>query len=603
MIYGNSQVIPAGANDVFTVETWLKLESYGEPNDWMTIASQNQGSTYSSNRFFFGFNRSTKSFHVGTSAAYTDSPNTESVLTLGTWAHVALTMNSNQSNNLKIYVNGTLFFETTLARASTSNVYGFALGTNTTGGYRLDGTLDNFKVWNNVLTRDQILASRYSYGADDVSGSPSLRAFYDFDEGSGSAVNDRSGNGYNLGISNASGAVLDTYVSSNRTKAIAYNNQSATVSHSGGSTTFSNGSTISAVPTTPPQKSNFTFAGWFTAASGGSQITSGSTMPNTRDGTVTLYAQWTDAVAPVITGPASATGATSSISISENTTSVHTFTANESVTWSKSGTDESFFSISAGGVVTITSRNFESPADSGGDNTYVFIVTATDAALNAKNQTVTVTITNVNEAPVITINSSNATHAITQAENSTSVITYTATDVDAGASLSFSLSGTDAADFAINSSSGVLTFVSAPDFEAPADSDVNNQYVVVITVSDGALSDTQTLTVTITNVNENSSIGAPTVSGTVYKGVSTTITVTSDVAGKVRFFLGGKRISNCLARSTTGSPPSFTATCAWKPPVTGSQNLAARITPTDSSFTSATSTSTVVWVNKRANSR
>jgi uncharacterized repeat protein (TIGR02543 family) len=430
-----------------------------------------------------------------------------------------------------------------------------------------------------------------------------LRAFYDFDEGSGSAVNDRSGNGYNLGISNASGAVLDAYVSSNRTKAIAYNNQSATVSHSGGSTTFSNGSTISAVPTTPPQKSNFTFAGWFTAASGGTQITSGSAMPNTREGTVTLYAQWTDAVAPVITGPSSATGATSSISISENTTSVHTFTANESVTWSKSGTDESFFSISAGGVVTITSRNFESPADSGGDNTYVFIVTATDAALNAKNQTVTVTITNVNEAPVITINSSNATHAVTQAENSTSVITYTATDVDAGASLSFSLSGADAADFAINSSSGVLFFARAPDFEAPADSDVNNTYEVIVTVSDGSLNDTQTLTVTITNVNENSSIGAPTVSGTVNKGVSTTITVTSDVAGKVRFFLGGKRISNCLARSTTGSSPSFTATCAWKPPVTGSQNLTARITPTDSSFTSATSPSTAVWVNKRANSR
>jgi uncharacterized repeat protein (TIGR02543 family) len=603
MIYGNTQVIPAGISDVFTVETWLKLESYGEANDWMTIASQNQGSACCTNRFWFGINVNGKNFHVGTSAAYTDSPNIELVMPLGTWAHVALTMNSTPSNNLKIYVNGTLFHETTLTRASSANVNGFAIGTNTSGGFRLDGTIDNFKVWNNVLTRDQILASRYSYGADDVSGSPSLRAFYDFDEGSGSAVNDRSGNGYNLGISNASGAVLDTYVSSNRTKAIAYNNQSATVSHSGGSTTFSNGSTISAVPTTPPQKSNFTFAGWFTAASGGTQITSGAAMPNTRDGTVTLYAQWTDAVAPVITGPSSATGATSSISISENTTSVHTFTANESVTWSKSGTDESFFSISAGGVVTITSRNFESPADSGGDNTYVFIVTATDAALNAKNQTVTVTITNVNEAPVITINSLNATHAITQAENSTSVITYTATDVDAGASLSFSLSGADAADFAINSSSGVLIFASAPDFEVPADSDVNNTYEVIVTVSDGSLNDTQTLTVTITNVNENSSIGAPTVSGTVNKGVSTTITVTSDVAGKVRFFLGGKRISNCLARSTTGSSPSFTATCAWKPPVTGSQNLTARITPTDSSFTSATSTSTAVWVTKRTNNR
>jgi hypothetical protein len=310
-----------------------------------------------------------------------------------------------------------------------------------------------------------------------------------------------------------------------------------------------------------------------------------------------------DQTAPTITGPSSATGATSAKSIAENSTAVHTFTANESVTWSDSGTDSSFFSIASNGDLTITSRDFESPADSGSNNTYEVVVTATDAMGNAKNQTVTITITNVNEAPSITINGSGATHAISQAENSTSVITYTATDVDAGASLSFSISGTDAADFAINSSSGVLTFAASPDFEAPADSDVNNTYVVIVTVSDGSLSDTQTLTVTITNVNENSNIGAPTVSGTINKGIATTITVTSDVAGKVRFFVGGKRISNCLARSTTGSSPSFTATCSWKPPVTGRQSLTARITPTNSSFTTATSETTSIWVVRRSNSR
>ncbi len=310
-----------------------------------------------------------------------------------------------------------------------------------------------------------------------------------------------------------------------------------------------------------------------------------------------------DQTAPTITGPSSATGATSSKSIAENSTAVHTFTANESVTWSKSGTDGSFFSIASNGDLTITARDFESPADSGANNTYEVVVTATDAMGNAKNQTVTVTITNVNEAPSITINGSGATHAISQAENTTSVITYTATDVDAGTSLSFSISGTDAADFAINSSSGALTFAASPDFEAPADSDVNNTYVVIITVSDGSLTDTQTLTVTITNVNENSNIGAPTVSGTINKGITTTITVTSDVAGKVRFFVGGKRISNCLARSTTGSSPSFTATCSWKPPVTGRQSLTARITPTNSSFTTATSETTSIWVVRRSNSR
>jgi hypothetical protein len=286
-----------------------------------------------------------------------------------------------------------------------------------------------------------------------------------------------------------------------------------------------------------------------------------------------------------------------------------TITVNESSTVSiNSGSDSALFTVVVSDSVTarirfLSSPNFESPTDVGANNGYELSIRATDRIGNFANQSITISVTNVNEAPTITINSSNATHAITQAENSTSIITYTASDVDAGASLSFSISGADAADFAINSSSGVLTFASAPDFEAPADSDVNNQYVVIITVSDGALSDTQTLTVTISNSNESATVSAPTVSGTINKGISTTITVTLNAAGKVRFFLGGKRISNCLARSTTGSYPNFSATCSWKPPVTGRQSLTASITPTDSSFSAATSANTAVWVNKRASSR
>ncbi len=311
---------------------------------------------------------------------------------------------------------------------------------------------------------------------------------------------------------------------------------------------------------------------------------------------------WTnpDTTAPTITGPSSATGATSSISIAETATVVHTFTANESVTWSKSGTDGSFFTISSGGALTITARNFESPADSGGDNTYVVIITATDGASNATNQTLTVTITNVNEAPTITINSSNETQTITQAEKISSVVTYTASDVDAATTLSWSLSGTDAADFSINSSSGVLTFASNPDFEAPADSDTNNSYIIIITVSDGALTDTQTVTITITNANESASINAPTVSGTINKGVATTITVSINVAGKVRFFVGGKRISTCKDRTTSGTYPNNTATCSWRPAVTGRQILTATLTPTDNTFSASTSAPTTVQVVRRS---
>jgi hypothetical protein len=338
-------------------------------------------------------------------------------------------------------------------------------------------------------------------------------------------------------------------------------------------------------------------------AAGTSQV--GSVKPTGAGGSgVVIIRYLGDVTAPIITGPSSATGATSSISIQESSTAVHTFTANESVAWSVSGTDSSFFAITSGGVLTITARNFESPADSGTNNTYEVTITATDLGNNVKTQALTVTITNLNEAPTLTNNSSSATYALTQAENITSVVTYAATDVDAGASLSFSITGgSDSADFTINSSTGVLAFVTSPDFEAPIDSDLNNSYVVVITVSDGSLTDAQTLTVTITNANETAALNAPTVSGSIYKGTQITITVTSSAAGKVRFFLGGKRIAGCLAKSTSGSYPTHTATCSWKPPVTGRQILTAQITPTDNTFSASTSASTEVRVLKRVASR
>lgn len=316
-----------------------------------------------------------------------------------------------------------------------------------------------------------------------------------------------------------------------------------------------------------------------------------------------LSAGQKDSVSPTITGPSSATGATSSKSISENTTAVHTFTANESVTWSKSGTDESFFSITSGGVLTITGRDFESPVDNGNNNTYVVTITATDSAANSTSQTLTVTITNVNEAPMITVANSSSSAIVSRAENTTAIFTYTGSDSDTASNLVWSISGTDVSFFTINSSTGALAFGTARDFEAPADSDRNNTYIVTLTLSDGSLTDSQTLTVTVTNVNESGSISAPTISGLVYKGITTTITVTSNVSGKVRFFVAGKRISGCLTRSTTGSYPNVTATCPWKPVFTGQQNLTATLTPTDNTFSSASSNPSLVSVLRRLGPR
>lgn len=110
----------------------------------------------------------------------------------------------------------------------------------------------------------------------------------------------------------------------------------------------------------------------------------------------------TDTTPPVITGPSGATGATSSINVAENTTAVHTFTANESVTWALSGgADVAKFAIGSGtGVLTfVTAPNYDVAGDADGNNSYVVGVQATDTAANATVQTLTVTVTNVNEAP------------------------------------------------------------------------------------------------------------------------------------------------------------------------------------------------------------
>jgi VCBS repeat-containing protein len=301
--------------------------------------------------------------------------------------------------------------------------------------------------------------------------------------------------------------------------------------------------------------------------------------------------------------------ASNSLSRAENLTSVETFTATDpgglSLTWSISGgSDSSKFAIgSSNGVLTFVSAlDFDSPTDSDLNNQYVAVVQVSNGS-TTDSQTVTVSITNVNEAPTITIASSNPTHTISQAENISSVLTYTGSDVDAGTTLTWSISGTDAADFSINSTSGALAFAANPDFEAPADADTNNAYIVVVTVSDGSLTDTQTVTITITNANESASINAPTVSGTINKGINTTITVTINVAGKVRFFVGSKRISTCKDRTTSGTYPNNSATCTWKPAVTGRQYLTATLTPTDNTFSSSTSARTEVFVLKRGTTR
>jgi hypothetical protein len=107
----------------------------------------------------------------------------------------------------------------------------------------------------------------------------------------------------------------------------------------------------------------------------------------------------------------------------------------------------------------------------------------------------------IDNPPTISSNGGGDNASVSAAENGTAVTTVTATDPDPGAVLAFSIiGGADAARFQIDASSGVLSFIAAPDFEAPADSDANNSYIVQVRASDGILTDEQTLTVSVTPI-------------------------------------------------------------------------------------------------------
>ena len=181
-------------------------------------------------------------------------------------------------------------------------------------------------------------------------------------------------------------------------------------------------------------------------------------------------------MAPVITS-------SSSFSANENQTAVGTVTATDiegdSITFAVSGND---LAITQAGVLT-----FISEPDYESKTSYSATVIASDG-VNATGQAVTISINNLNDnAPVIT--SANSTSVL---EGATSVITVTATDAD-GDSISYSIGGSDATSFNINSSTGVISLKAAADYET------KTSYSITVAASDGTFSTEQTFTLNITN--------------------------------------------------------------------------------------------------------
>ncbi|MFC6633934.1 hypothetical protein [Microbulbifer taiwanensis] len=163
------------------------------------------------------------------------------------------------------------------------------------------------------------------------------------------------------------------------------------------------------------------------------------------------------------------------------------------------GDDQSRFLIDNGDQLRFGfAPDFENPADSDGDNVYQVTIEASDGKGGKTSRNFVITITDINEgAPEFT----SASEITVEEGESDSFYTAAAEDPDRG-DVTYSLSGgVDSGLFSIDSASGDLRFIDAPDFEFPEDSDGDNIYQLMIGAADSQGAASQlALEVAVTNL-------------------------------------------------------------------------------------------------------
>ncbi len=223
-----------------------------------------------------------------------------------------------------------------------------------------------------------------------------------------------------------------------------------------------------------------------------------------------------------------------SVTVDENETSVITVITSDpegnDITFSISGGDDgALFGINAttGELSFLSAPDYENPGDTGLDNIYLVNVTATDNGTpnQAVSQSITVTVNDINEgAPVFS-----SPTVLSVDENQTTTLTIIAVDPENNTvTYSLPVATNDNDLFSVDAASGVLTFSPAPDYESPSDANGDNNYIVTVIASDNQtqpLTSTQTITITVNDVNEGAPIFSSAANISVEENQTATLTV------------------------------------------------------------------------------
>jgi VCBS repeat-containing protein len=218
---------------------------------------------------------------------------------------------------------------------------------------------------------------------------------------------------------------------------------------------------------------------------------------------------------------------------------------------------------------------------------FSFMVQVSDGALSS-TATVTVNVANVNEAPLI------ADQSFPVNENSingTLIGTVAAGDLDAGSTLTYSITGANPGGFVIDPATGALSIGNS----VAMNHEASPSFSFMVQVSDGALSASATVTVNVANVNEapviaNQTLPALDENSTNGTAVGTVVSSDPDAGDSLSYSITAGNTGNAFAIGAATGAITVNHSAALDFETTPVFNLTVRVTDGGGLFAAATVT-------------
>ena len=167
--------------DNFTIEAWVKVE---QSSQGFTIFHNGSGDQSTGIWLAVWANHIRFDINGVTDGNVTMTTDNHASITDNKWHHIAAVRNGTSK---KVYIDGKLIYSVTVGDQSVgsegSNVF---IGTARNDGYTFVGKIDDVRFWNDERTETEIRANMFS----EVTADSSLVAYYKFNEGTGSTVED-----------------------------------------------------------------------------------------------------------------------------------------------------------------------------------------------------------------------------------------------------------------------------------------------------------------------------------------------------------------------------------------------------------------------------